>query len=139
MAAFEGWFAPVPRGESMSARSALVVMSDLRPAVATTLILQEMGLTVDVGVEASFALRWLRRARYDVVVAGGPGVGDLAFAAQLRDAAPSARIVLLAEPHTAVEAGRLGVEVLTPPLDVNVLVECFRPHDGLDSVGLDTV
>jgi len=126
MTPFEGWFAPVPRSAHTAARSGLVIMSDPRPAVATTLILQEMGLSVDLGAEPAYALRWLQQARYDVVVAGGPGVGVLSFASRLRDAAPQSRILVVPEPGMRPEdAIRLHVEVLDPPVDVNQLVARF--------------
>lgn len=126
MSGLENWFAPVPRSEGLAAQSALVVITDPRSAVATTLILQEMGLTVDLGTEPAYALRWLRRARYDVIVAGGPGVATLPFAARVRAAAPDARILLFVEedlPEGDLDA--LDIEVLRPPVDVNVLVGCF--------------
>lgn len=126
MTLFEGWFAPVPRSEQTAARSGLVIMTDTRAAVATTLILQEMGLTVDLGAEPEYALRWLQQARYDVVVAGGPGVGVLSFATRLRDAAPRSRILVAPEPGMEPEdAVRIHVELLKPPVDVNQLVACF--------------
>ena len=126
MTLFEGWFAPVPWSDRTATRSGLVIMTNARAAVATTLILQEMGLTVDVGAEPEYALRWLRQARYDVVVAGGPGVGVAAFAANLRDAAPESRIVIVPEPEmNPDDAGILQVEILEPPVDVNQLVACF--------------
>lgn len=131
MTLFEGWFAPVPRSAHTSARSGLVIMSDPRPAVATTLILQEMGLTVDLGAEPDYALRWLRQARYDVVVVGGPGVGVLSFATRLRDAAPRSRILVVPEPGMRPEdAARIHVEVLTPPVDVNQLVSRFLEREA---------
>jgi hypothetical protein len=126
MTPFEGWFAPVPRSAQAASRSGLVIMSEPRPAVATTLILQEMGLSVDLGAEPDYALRWLRQARYDVIVAGGPGVGVLNFAASLRDVAPRSRILVVPEPGMRPEdAARIHVEMLAPPVDVNQLVACF--------------
>ncbi len=126
MTLFDPWFAPVPWSDRPSTRSGLVIMTDARAAVAATLILQEMGLTVDVGAEPEYALRWLRKARYDVVVAGGAGVGVSAFASRLRDAAPRSRIVILPEPEmNPDDAVRLEVEILEPPVDVNQLVACF--------------
>ena len=127
MTMFEGWFAPVPWSDRTATRSALVIMTDPRAAVATTLILQEMGLSVDVGAEPSYALRWLRQARYDVVVAGGPGVGVPSFASLLREAAPTSRILIAPEPGMSREdAIHAHVEVLRQPVDVNQLVACFR-------------
>lgn len=124
----EGWFAPNARSQGLTARSALVLVTDPRAAVAATLVLQEMGYTVDLGSEPGYALRWLRRARYDVILAGGVGVAIPTFAARLREAAPDARILLMAE--RALMDGDLGalrVEVLQMPMDVNALVACFMP------------
>jgi DNA-binding NtrC family response regulator len=123
VSAYDSWFAPVPRSTGLSAATALVIVTEPRASVATTLILQEMGYTVDFGSEPAYALRWLRRARYDVVMLGGPEVATPAFAERLRRAAPDSRIILLAEsplPEGALD--RLRVEVLPPPVDVNTLV-----------------
>lgn len=130
MTLFEGWFAPVPRSAHTAAQSGLVIMTDPRPAVATTLILQEMGLTVDLGAEPAYALRWLQQARYDVVIAGGPGIGVASFASRLRDAAPRSRILVVPEPGMRPEdAVRIHVELLTAPVDVNQLVACFLERE----------
>lgn len=130
MTLFEGWPSPVPWSNQTAARSALVIMTDQQAAVAMTLVLQEMGLTVDLGSEPAYALRWLRQARYDIVVAGGPGVGVPAFAARLREAAPRSRVVIVPEPSmSGDDAVRLHVEVLEPPVDVNQLVACFASDD----------
>ena len=126
MSHLDGWFAPLPRSGGLAARTALVVVSEPRAAVASTLVLQEMGYTVDLGSEPAYALRWLRRARYDVVLAGGAGVATTEFAASLRDAAPDSRILLLAERALAEgDLGALRIEVLQLPTDVNSLVERF--------------
>ncbi len=127
MTMFEGWFAPVPRSERTSTRTALVILADPHPAVATTLILQEMGYSVDLGAEPAYALRWLQRARYDVVLAGGVGVGVLSFATRIREAAPRSRILVIAEPGMRVDdAARLGIETIDAPVDVNEMVDLFR-------------
>ncbi|MEX1022546.1 MAG: hypothetical protein WD058_05310 [Dehalococcoidia bacterium] len=126
MMGFEGWFAPAARSGGLATRSALVVIADPKNAVAVTLVLQEMGLTVDLGSEPVYALRWLRRARYDVIVVGGPGVSTLEFAARLRETAAEARIILVTEqdlPPGDLDA--LGVETLGLPFDVNALVGRF--------------
>jgi len=129
MGTFESWFAPVPSGGGMAAQAALVIMSEPHPAVATTLILQEMGLTVDVGSDPRSTLDWLRQARYDTIVAGGDGIADLAYAERLRDHAPGSRIILFAQPTLAAQAAvRLNIEVILPPHDVNALVERFIPR-----------
>jgi len=126
MTLFEGWFAPVPRSERTATKSALVIMAAPHPAVATTLVMQEMGFSVDLGAEPAYALRWLQQARYDVVVAGGPGVGILNFASRLRDAAPLSRILVVREPgFRAEDATQQRLEVLDPPVDVNELVGLF--------------
>ncbi|MCK9486995.1 MAG: hypothetical protein M0R73_09930 [Dehalococcoidia bacterium] len=127
----EDWLAPPgrePLGRGMGTRSALVLITDPRAAVAATLVLQEMGHTVDLGSEPAYALRWLRRARYDVVLAGGAGVATPRFAARLREAAPDARILLMAERTLADDdLGDAGIEVLRLPMDVNALVARFMP------------
>lgn len=127
MTIFEGWFAPVPRSERPATKTALVILADPHPAVATTLILQEMGYSVDLGAEPAYALRWLQRARYDVVLAGGAGVGVLSFATRVREAAPRSRILVLPEPGMrADDAARLGIETIDTPVDVNQVVALFR-------------
>ncbi len=124
----EYWFAPLPRSGGLAARSALVLITDPRAAVAATLVLQEMGYTVDLGSEPTYALRWLRRARYDVVLAGGAGVATVEFASRLREAAPDARVLLMAErPLLEGDLGALNIEVLRLPMDVNALVARFMP------------
>ncbi len=133
MAALDGWFAPASRSHGMSTRSALVIMNEPHPAVATTLILQEMGYAVDVGASADTALAWLRQARYEVIIAGGGEIASHDYLARLRDAAPDSRILALVgapipgverprnEAHTHNHAPR--IEVVVPPFDVNALVE----------------
>lgn len=124
MSAFESWFAPVPRSEGLSAITALVLVTDPRASVATTLVLQEMGYAVDLGSEPTYALRWLRRTRYDVVMLGGPEVATARFADRIRKAAPDSRIIMMASSDLpSDEMERLQVEVLAPPVDVNMLVE----------------
>jgi hypothetical protein len=48
--------------------SALVVLDDERAVLAATLVLQEMGLTVDVANDREAALDWIVRAHYALVV-----------------------------------------------------------------------
>ncbi len=92
------------------------------------LILQELGLSVDLMADPQSAIRWAKQARYEIIVAGGTPVPLATLARTLRDAAPEPRIVLLAE-----EWGRdddldaLGVQVLRPPLDVNALMRGLAP------------
>ena len=127
MMMFEGWFAPVPRSEQTATKTALVILADPHPAVATTLILQEMGYSVDLGAEPAYALRWLQRARYDVVLAGGAGVGVLSFATRIREAAPRSRVLVIPEPGMHPEdTVRLGIETIDAPVDVNQMVALFR-------------
>lgn len=128
MSAYESWFAPVPRSDGLSAITALVLVTDPRASVAATLVLQEMGYAVDLGSEPAYALRWLRHTRYDIVLIGGPEVATAAFAERIRKAAPTSRIIMMASsdlPPRAIE--RLQVEVLAPPVDVNMLVERLIP------------
>ncbi|MQC19467.1 MAG: hypothetical protein DWG83_02695 [Chloroflexi bacterium] len=117
----------------MSTRSALVIMNESHPAVATTLVLQEMGYTVDVGSSGDSALAWLGQARYEVIVTGGSGVANSDYLARLRDAAPDSRILALMRaqiPESEATSGGAtrggdvhGIEVVQPPFDVNALVE----------------
>ncbi len=95
------------------------------------LILQELGLSVDLMADPQSAIRWAKQARYEIIVAGGTPVPLATLARTLRDAAPEPRIVLLAE-----EWGRdddldaLGVQVLRPPLDVNALMRGLAPSNS---------
>ncbi len=128
MSNIDGWFAPLPRSEGMAANTALVLVSDPRAAVAATLILQEMGYTVDLGSEPGYALRWLRRARYDVILAAGPAVSTVGFASRLREAASDARVLVLADRRLREgDLGAMGIELLPLPVDVNALVACLQP------------
>lgn len=128
MSAYESWFAPVPRSSGLSTITGLVLVTDPRASVATTLVLQEMGYAVDLGSEPTYALRWLRHTRYDVVVLGGAEVATATFAERIRRAAPDARIIMIASGDLAPEAmERLQVEVLLPPVDVNMLVARLVP------------
>ena len=61
-------YAPGPRG------CALVLVDDQRAALASVLLLQEMGFSVDVSVQPEAALSWVRLARYEWVVCSGGGV-----------------------------------------------------------------
>jgi DNA-binding response OmpR family regulator len=111
--------------------SALVVVDDERIALATVLVLQEMNFSVDVALEPLPAVKWARRARYEVIVCG-PGDSDTTrLALRLRNAAPRSRVVLLAGseglPEDLYDLEGLRVEVVQPPLDVNRLIERFWP------------
>lgn len=133
MAVPDGWFVPAPRGHGMSTHSALVIMDESHPAVATTLVLQEMGYAVDVGSSADSALAWLGQARYEVIVTGGSGIASSDYLARLRDAAPDSRILALMRaqiPASEATGGGAtadddvhGIKVVKPPFDVNALVE----------------
>ena len=88
------------------------------------LILQELGLTVDLAADVESAVDWVGQARYDLIVVAGAIPHLATVALRLRHAAPRARIVLLADteqPPDGLE--HLRVEVLRPPLDVNALME----------------
>lgn len=122
------WGAPQAQsGGNMAPATALVVVADPRVAVAVTLVLQEMGYAVDQGADPSRALRWLRRARYDLVVAAAVETGLVEYLIRLRYAASEARIILLAETAEMPDgAEQLRIEVLSPSLDVNALMEFLR-------------
>lgn len=131
MSPFE-WSESAVGGQGMSRRgSALVISGEPRTAVAVTLVLQEMDLAVDLGYEATFAARWMRHARYDVVVLGALDVAtplEPEFVADLRRVAPEARLLILGDhAWTEGEADRLGVELVSLPLQVNDLVDRLLP------------
>lgn len=119
---------PVPRFGMHG--SALVALDDERAALATVLVLQEMGLAVDIAVDRDRSVEWAKQAGYTYVVCGDDndeaGVKD--FAAKIRFAIPQTRVLLLAGPdfdQGGLEA--IGVEVLPSPVDVNALVERLWP------------
>lgn len=107
--------------------SALVMVEDERSALAAVLILQEMGLAVDVATDHEAALSWVRLARYRVVVAGTKdGAAELAL--RLRYAAPRAQVIMLASASSPADGlDELGVDVLRPPVNVNALIERLMP------------
>ncbi len=118
----------------------LVVIDEQRVALAVSLILQEMGMAVDMAANRTAALRWAVRAHYAVTVCGGSGrdggkrdareqsAGAAALAIEMRRAAPQTRVILLAGAGpTADELHAAGVEVLPAPFDVNRLVERLWP------------
>lgn len=106
---------------------ALVLVDDQRSALASVLLLQEMGFSVDVSVQPEAALSWVRLARYEWVVCSGGGVtGRPEFLLRLRYAAPGARVLLIGDltsPADGLDA--MGIEVLRAPVDVNMLVNRF--------------
>jgi hypothetical protein len=97
------------------AGSALVVLDDYRAALATTLLLQELGFAVDVAVDEDAVLTWVGQARYDLLLCGaGPDRRPEALVMRLRRATPAARIVMLApEGSTPADLRPLGIEVLS--------------------------
>jgi DNA-binding response OmpR family regulator len=111
-----------------TAGSALVVLDDQRTALASVLVLQEMGLTVDVAADRDAALAWVRMARYAVIVCGGGTTEQLVeFALKVRAASPATRILMLGNfgPQPALTG--IDVHILRPPVNVNALVEQLRP------------
>lgn len=105
--------------------SALLILSEPRAARATAYLLEEFDYTVDAGVSPSEALDWLERARYDLVVAGGPEAAAPGYARALRQAAPGSRILLLAPPEAVPGAETMRVELLSPPYEVNAIASRF--------------
>lgn len=108
--------------------SALVALDDQRTALAAVLVLQEMGLTVDIAGDRDAALAWIRMARYAAVVCGGDTPEQLTnFALKVRAASPQTQIIMFAHfgPHETLT--ELGVQLLRPPVNVNTLVERLRP------------
>lgn len=92
------------------------------------LILQELGLSVDLMADPQSAIRWAKQARYEIIVAGGTPIPLATLALTLRRAAPEPRIVLLADEWSpADDLDALRVQVLRPPLDVNALMEGLAP------------
>ncbi|MEI6137183.1 MAG: hypothetical protein WCQ48_07195 [Chloroflexota bacterium] len=80
----------------LSARgAALVCLDDPRTEYATMLILQELGLSVDLAADPGSALRWARHARYEVLLVGGREARAQSLALSLRGASPDSQVVLL--------------------------------------------
>lgn len=109
--------------------SALVVLDDERAMFATTLVLQEMGLTVDLATDLDSALQWVEAADYAVVVC--PGRVDtsvLDFGKHVRYLARETRVFVFAE-RGFDESGlrEIGAEVFRAPVDVNALVSRLWP------------
>jgi DNA-binding response OmpR family regulator len=120
----ERWHAPLS-----AYGSALVALDDQRALYATTLVLQEMGLTVDVVRDLPSALDWLEAADYELVVcAARVPAASLDFARKARYLARDTRLLMYAAPGFD-DAGfsELGVELLDAPVDVNRLVERVWP------------
>ena len=105
---------------------ALVVIGENRVALATVLVLQELNLSVDIALDAESAVTWSHRGAYDLIVCGPGGDGAADLAMRFRVSAPGARIFLLTDTEDAdSELWMLGVELISPPLDVNTLVSRF--------------
>ena len=108
--------------------SALVLLDDQRAALSIVLVLQEMGLTVDVAADRDAAVAWARMARYAVIVCGGAGIEEfLDFALKVRVTSPLTQILLLGHFGAMPELAALDVHVLQPPVNVNTLVDRLRP------------
>lgn len=118
-------------GRGLSARgSALVCLTDPRAELATMLILQELGLSVDLATDPESAIGWARQARYELIIVGGAAVPLRTVALRLRHAAPDSRIVVLADDREPPDGlAPLDIEVLQPPLDVNALMRGFAPRE----------
>jgi DNA-binding response OmpR family regulator len=109
--------------------SALVALDDERAMFATTLVMQEMGLTVDLASDLDSALQWVEAADYAVLVCPGrAGSSVLEFGQRVRYLARETRLFVFAErgfDETGLED--LGAEVLHAPVDVNALVARLWP------------
>jgi DNA-binding NtrC family response regulator len=112
----DSWNAPMSR-----VGSALVALDDERAARAATLVLQEMGLTVDIATDRDAALAWIEAANYELVVCGSREQAATAdFVLSVRYLARETRVILLADAdfmHDGLQ--QLGVEVIEAPVDVN--------------------
>jgi hypothetical protein len=116
-------------GRGLTARGcAVLCLAEPHAELATMLILQELGLSVDLAVDPESAVRWVQRARYELIVVGGAPMVPGSVVLRLRHAAPDARIVILAEDAVSAEdLAPFGVQVLGPPLDVNSLMQWLWP------------
>lgn len=118
------WNAPLS-----SYGSALVALDDGRALFATTLVLQEMGLTVDLAPDLDSALQWIEAACYEVVVCAGRVDSDVAnFVRAARYLSRDTEVLVFAEPgFDEAELAATGATVLRAPVDVNRLVARLRP------------
>ncbi len=109
--------------------SALVTLDDERAMFATTLVMQEMGLTVDLASDMESALQWIEAADYAVLVCSGRSdTPVLNFARRVRYLARDTRLFVFAERgFDAAGLDELGAEVLRAPVDVNALVSRLWP------------
>ena len=109
--------------------SALVALDDERALFATTLVLQEMGLTVDLASDLWSALQWVEAADYALVVcAGRADTPIVEFAQRVRYLARETRLLVFAERgFDTAGLAELGAEVISAPVDVNALVSRLWP------------
>ncbi len=109
--------------------SALVALDDERAMYATTLVMQEMGLTVDLAGDLESALQWVEAADYAVLVCSGrPDAPVMDFAMRARYLARETRLFVFAERgFDATGLAEIGAEVLPAPVDVNALVSRLWP------------
>jgi len=119
-----GWNPPAGRHGT-----ALVVMDDDRAALATTLVLQEMGMTVDIAADRDAAIEWIEDARYSLIVCSGADQDETTnFVLRVRYLSRRSRIVLLASAGYILDGLEiLGIEVLQGPMDVNRLISRVMP------------
>ena len=112
--------------------SALIALDDARAIRATTLVLQEVGLTVDVVADLPSALDWVEAADYELVVYAGRGPASaLDFARCVRYLARETRLLVFAESgFDGSGLAELGVELLDAPVDVNRLMQRVWPDDA---------
>lgn len=108
----DSWLRPAPQGRGLAPHAALIVMTDPRAVVVTTLLLHELGYTVDAGAGPDAALDWLRHARYDAVVVGDAAAAQDAYLARIRAAAGDAQVV-----------------AMTEAVDVNEFMRLLWPHE----------
>jgi hypothetical protein len=110
--------------------SALIALDDARAIRATTLVLQEVGLTVDVVADLPSALDWVEAADYEIVVYAGRGrASALDFARCVRYLARDTRLLVFAESgFDGSGLAELGVELLDAPVDVNRLMQRVWPE-----------
>ncbi|MFN8638650.1 MAG: hypothetical protein U0360_04150 [Dehalococcoidia bacterium] len=96
---------------------------------ATTLVLQEMGLTVDLATDLEAALQWIEAADFAVVVCPGRADSSLIeFGRKVRYLARETRVFVFAERgFDPAGLSDLGIEVFRAPVDVNSLVSRLWP------------
>ena len=114
-----------------------MLLDDQRSALSTVLVLQEMGLTVDVAADRDAAVAWARMARYAVIVRGGASVEQLVeFALKVRATSPFTQILLLGHFGAMPELAALDVHVLRPLVNgehargAAATARCVAPRAG---------